>query len=495
MKYVSSTLRVVLAVSLTVLSSGLVQLYRAPAASAARIDGDAAPKVTICHRTNSVSNPYVRITVDQDSVDGDAANDNGQGDHYLEHNEGLFDPATMTNGDDWGDIIPPIDGVHDGLNWSEEGQAIYDNNCELPDEPVEPTEIPLPAGIADVCGTGNDTVPLESDAYEVSADSGWVAVAGSDVTMTRTITYTTTDDNVVFVYDEAAAAAGWTYSDDGTSVTYTYTDWGTACEVAPCTVTNQTFTAPWTFDDNTNPSAGAYPDGTPGTFAFIPSGLHVTSLEVESYVYGSMSAGATPLRDIDAMSYKTLRNAASTGNDQVIPAYILSVDLDGSTSTTDDQTYLFYEPIYNGTVETGVWQTWDVLGGGDSVWWSFDLTDGNPTLTWSEILADYPEATALSYGFNLGTYNQGTDAVVQDITFDCATTHFQGGQVLGDDDPTPPTPTTPKTPVVAAAKTAVLPATLPATGGSNNPFLIIMAALATYAAVYFAQGRRRLDQN
>ena len=43
------------------------------------------PKVNICHRTNSISNPYVSITVAQDSVDGNAANDKGRGDHYLEH--------------------------------------------------------------------------------------------------------------------------------------------------------------------------------------------------------------------------------------------------------------------------------------------------------------------------------------------------------------------------------------------------------------------------
>jgi hypothetical protein len=43
------------------------------------------PKVTICHATASATNPYVKITVAQDSVDGDLANDHGRGDHYLEH--------------------------------------------------------------------------------------------------------------------------------------------------------------------------------------------------------------------------------------------------------------------------------------------------------------------------------------------------------------------------------------------------------------------------
>jgi hypothetical protein len=92
-----------------------------------------ASKVTICHRTNSVDNPYVRITVGQDAVDGDLGNDKGKGDHFLEHQGPVLDPARDTrNGGDWGDIIPPISGVHGGLNWID-GRAIYDNFCNLPD--------------------------------------------------------------------------------------------------------------------------------------------------------------------------------------------------------------------------------------------------------------------------------------------------------------------------------------------------------------------------
>lgn len=93
-------------------------------------------KVKICHRTDAQSNPYIEETVDQDSVDGNLDNDNGKGDHYAEHTgpvwyEGIEDHS-------WGDIIPPIEGVHDGLNWTPEGQAFYNNGCNA----LVPTETP-----------------------------------------------------------------------------------------------------------------------------------------------------------------------------------------------------------------------------------------------------------------------------------------------------------------------------------------------------------------
>jgi len=108
-------------------------------------DPGQVPQVTICHRTNSVTNPYVKITVDEDAVDGDTANDNGQGDHTT-HTGPVFDstnpPPPPHNGDQWGDIIPPFDVNGDPrpegsptLNWPE-GQAIFGNDC-MPLTPVE----------------------------------------------------------------------------------------------------------------------------------------------------------------------------------------------------------------------------------------------------------------------------------------------------------------------------------------------------------------------
>ena len=63
-------------------------------------DAGAAPqdKVTICHRTNSVKNPYVQQTVNENSIVMPNGDPTGHGLHT-----GPVYPQS-----DWGDIIPPF---------------------------------------------------------------------------------------------------------------------------------------------------------------------------------------------------------------------------------------------------------------------------------------------------------------------------------------------------------------------------------------------------
>ncbi|VXC22011.1 hypothetical protein [Aeromicrobium sp. 9AM] len=83
---------------------------------------EAAPvKIKICHSTSSETNPYVE---NSPNASGDLHGHTG-------HTGGIF-PA-----DGWGDIIPPFTFGNvnfPGMNWTDAGQAIYNNNCNLPNE-------------------------------------------------------------------------------------------------------------------------------------------------------------------------------------------------------------------------------------------------------------------------------------------------------------------------------------------------------------------------
>lgn len=88
----------------------------------------AAAKVTVCHRTRSVTNPYRRITVAQSAVTNNA----GHKSHDIA--AGVFNTTAgwyNTRSKIWGDIIPgnsdggsALGGSGQGQNWSAAGQAI-----------------------------------------------------------------------------------------------------------------------------------------------------------------------------------------------------------------------------------------------------------------------------------------------------------------------------------------------------------------------------------
>ncbi len=126
--------RAVTRVCLTGLGLGLI-LAGGPVAQVG-----AAPqeKVTICHGTNSIMNPYVQQTVNESSIVMPNGSPTGHGLHT--------GPAYPQP--NWGDVIPPFTynndrggtSIYHGLNWASDGQAIWNGGCEVDlTEPPEET--------------------------------------------------------------------------------------------------------------------------------------------------------------------------------------------------------------------------------------------------------------------------------------------------------------------------------------------------------------------
>ncbi len=117
-------------------------------------------KVTICHRTNSASNPYNQITVNTSAVDG-----RGNGNHYVEHVGPVWRPS-LPAGTKWGDIIPPIVDVHDGLNWGKRGQRLWRAGC------APATPVPRPTGSSSPTGSPSSSPsPTRSPSSSTSPTS------------------------------------------------------------------------------------------------------------------------------------------------------------------------------------------------------------------------------------------------------------------------------------------------------------------------------------
>jgi hypothetical protein len=125
-------------------------------------DYDRNDNVPICHATSSATNPYVTNSPSVNSIVGG----NGHGGH----DGPIFDPTTMSSGDDWGDIIPAFtylgkDGElqsYPGLNWPA-GEEIYDAGCVFPG-----TTVPAPAISLDKSAPESVTLADEDDTVEVT---------------------------------------------------------------------------------------------------------------------------------------------------------------------------------------------------------------------------------------------------------------------------------------------------------------------------------------
>ena len=150
-------------------AAGVVMVLSAGGASAAPQAPAQAPlgqKQLICHRTNSDTNPYVQINPDVNSI---VLKKSG----HDTHNGPVWDPTLKDQKIMWGDIIPPFDypdGNHyDGKNWTADGIAIWENNCNIPgapsSSPVESTPV--------------ESTPVESTPVESTPASNSISASSS----------------------------------------------------------------------------------------------------------------------------------------------------------------------------------------------------------------------------------------------------------------------------------------------------------------------------
>lgn len=103
-----------LAGAAALVATGVLSVGAASASKPGTFEGDyveGGHKVTLCHRTGSVTNPFVVITTDIAAVNGAKKNDHAH--HEAVHPGGFAD------------VIPPIpgvdsgDGVGEGKNWTD----------------------------------------------------------------------------------------------------------------------------------------------------------------------------------------------------------------------------------------------------------------------------------------------------------------------------------------------------------------------------------------
>ncbi len=139
-------------------------------------------KVTLCHRTDSYSNPYVVITVDVASV----LHQHG----HHGHDGPIFWPAIPKH-TKWGDIIPQFNygpgEQYGGKNWTGDGQAILRSGCTLPAPTTTTTST-----TTTVTASTTTTVPSTGTTTTIPSNITTTTLPPSETTTTVPSTTTTT---------------------------------------------------------------------------------------------------------------------------------------------------------------------------------------------------------------------------------------------------------------------------------------------------------------
>jgi hypothetical protein len=287
---------------------------------------DSAANVTICHRTNSVTNPYEKITVAESSVNDPTSNSD-----HLSHLGPVFDRTASYppphNGDQWGDIVPPFDENGNArpdttltLNWPS-GQAIFENGCVVP--------LLSSSTTTNILNSSNQvvtSVPVGTVVHDQAT------VTGSGATPTGTATFkfyptigctgnpTTTESGVALVSGVASSSssASLAIGSYGYLASYSgddnYSSSVGACE--PLTVTGLASATTTSILNASNVVVTTTAAGTvvhdQATVASSPSGGTTPTGTVSFSFYSTIDCSSTAT---DAGTNKTIVSGVATSND------------------------------------------------------------------------------------------------------------------------------------------------------------------------------------
>jgi hypothetical protein len=191
-----------------------------------------------------------------------------------------------------------------------------------------------------------------------------------------------------------------------------------------------------------NAGNGAFRTG-PGTPpAGVGSFETVTPTGADKATLFNFDHVGTRLSDINKLGYATYRTSGASPNQ--VPAINIQVDVNGAA--TGGFTTLVFEPVYNtsqGTIQDGIWQTWDAYNGGQAIWWSTRAIPGvcasDCFVTWDTIVANNPDAVIVGgFGVNQGSGNPALTAASDVLTIgsgnDCLTYNFEPFRVATSKD-------------------------------------------------------------
>ena len=253
----------------------------------------AAAKITICHRTHSVTNPYRRITVSQNAV----TRNNG----HKNHNAAAFDPSYSypSNAKNWGDIVPDASAGGSNsikLNFTDRGLAIYNGSTyngynyaglcgTMTAQEFYDVEIAAGVPSADVLADLDEQDANEDYALKQSLGGSFIGASPSALSSVSATTNAATSVTDTTSTLNGVLAVGATSTD----VTF---EWGTDPDLATYTTTTA---SPSTVTGNISVTANLT-GLTPGTtYYFRVVGTTNAGSDLEGRILGDILSFTTPL--------------------------------------------------------------------------------------------------------------------------------------------------------------------------------------------------------